>query len=84
MKSVVRKEANSKLERQQREPETVSSEWEKKNSDSERNKTGQYQQQEQRIREYREKINGKAGEANLREKIEDKQGRARLTSEDGQ
>lgn len=42
MKSVVIKEANSKLERQQREPETVSSEWEKKNSDSERSKTGQY------------------------------------------
>ena len=42
MKSVVIKEANSKLERQQREPETVSSEWEIKNSDSERNKTGQY------------------------------------------
>ena len=42
MKSVVIKGANSKLARQQREPETVSSEWETKNSDSERSKTEQY------------------------------------------
>ena len=33
--------------------------------------------------EQRQRINGKAGEANLRAKMEDKYGRARLTSEDG-